>query len=89
MSHYLGLLASALERFGEAEDRFAVAESFHDRIDAPAWLARTRLEWARLLLTRRGPGDVERARQLLDQALATARTVGLANIERRATALRP
>jgi len=32
-------------------------------------------------------GDAERAGELLDQALATARGLGLANIERRAVAL--
>jgi tetratricopeptide (TPR) repeat protein len=87
VSHYLGLLAAALGHFELAEQRFRAAEAFHDRIATPAWLARTRVEWARLLLMRRGHGDADRARQLLDQALATARTMGLANIERRATAL--
>jgi hypothetical protein len=50
-------------------------------------LARTRLEWARLLLTRRHPGDADTARDLLGQALATARELGLGGIERHAAAL--
>jgi hypothetical protein len=54
---------------------------------APTWLARTHLEWARMLLMRRQPGDVERARELLGQALATARELGLGTVERRAVEL--
>jgi hypothetical protein len=40
-----------------------------------------------MLLTRRQPGDSDRARELLGQALATARELGLANVERRAVEL--
>jgi class 3 adenylate cyclase len=84
VAHYLGLLATTLGRFDEAEERFAAAEATHDRIGAPIWLARTRLEWARMLVSRRGPGDAERARGLLDQALATATELGLGWVEREA-----
>jgi class 3 adenylate cyclase/tetratricopeptide (TPR) repeat protein len=87
VSFYLGLLATTLHRFDEAESRFAAAEAVHERVDAIAWLARTRLEWARMLFARGRPTDAERARELLDQALASARTFGLANIERRVTQL--
>jgi len=87
VSYYLGLLATTLGRFDETDSRFAAAEATHERIDTPSWLARTRLERARMLLTRHQPGDAERARELLRQALATARELGLANIERRAVEL--
>ena len=50
-------------------------------------LARTRLEWARTLLTRGEPGDREQAGLLLGQALATARDLGLGGVERQAVAL--
>jgi hypothetical protein len=50
-------------------------------------LAHTRLEWARMLLARRQPADAERARELLGQAMATARELGLAKIEREAAGL--
>ncbi|MGH9010386.1 MAG: ATP-binding protein [Acidimicrobiia bacterium] len=86
VSHYLGLLATSLGRFDEAEARFQAAASTQLRVGAPTWLARTRLEWGRMLLTRRQPGDSERARELLDQALATARELGLGTVERRAAA---
>ena len=87
VAHYLAMLATTFGDFGEAESRFAVAATTHERIGAPTWFARTQLEWARMLLTRRQPGDAERAQELLDQALATARELGLANIERRAVRL--
>jgi tetratricopeptide (TPR) repeat protein len=87
VSFYLGLLSATMGRFEEAEARFAAAEAVHARIGAPAWLARTRLEWAGMLLTRRQHGDAKRARGLLGQALETARERGLGNVERRAVAL--
>jgi hypothetical protein len=40
-----------------------------------------------MLLTLRGAGDMERAQELLRQALTTARELGLGNVERRAMAL--
>jgi hypothetical protein len=87
LSHHLGMLAGTLSRFDEADAYFVAAAATHDRIKAPAWLARTRLEWARMLLAQGQPGGAERARDFLGQALATARELGLANVERRAVAL--
>jgi class 3 adenylate cyclase len=87
LAHHLGVLAGTLSRFDESEAYFAAAAVTHDRINAPAWLARTRLEWARMLLAQGQPGGAERARDFLGQALATARELGLAKVERRAVAL--
>ncbi len=87
VDHYLGLLATTLGRHDVADGHFAVAERVHAGIPAPPWMARTRLEWARMLLTRRHPGDAQRARELLSEALATARELGLGGVEGRAVAL--
>jgi tetratricopeptide (TPR) repeat protein len=87
VAHYLAILAATSGDFDEAERRFADAAATHERIAAPHWLARTRLEWARMLVNRHRPGDDERARRLLGQTLATARERGLATIERRAVQL--
>jgi hypothetical protein len=87
VAHYLALLATTIGDFEEAERRFAQAADTHARIGAPVWLARSRLEWVRMLLTRDQAGDAARARDLLGQALASARELGLANIERRAVEL--
>jgi hypothetical protein len=89
MAHYLGMLCATLGDFGDAETHFAAAAATHTRMGAHAWLARTRLEWARMLLARAQPGDADRARDLLGHALQTARELGLGNVERRAVALSP
>lgn len=87
LAHHLGMLAATMSRFEEAEAYFSAAARTHDGIKAPAWLARTRLEWARTLLAGGQPGGVEQARDLLGQTLATARELGLATVERRAVEL--
>ncbi len=87
VSHFLGLLATGLGRFDEAEAHFQATADKQLRMGTPAWLARTRYEWARMLMSRRASGDMEQARELLGQTLATARDLGLANIERRTVAL--
>jgi hypothetical protein len=87
VAHHLGALETTLERFDEADARFADAAAAHERLAAPIWLARTRLEWACMLLSRRRSGDTERARGLLGQTLAAARELGLGGVERRAVAL--
>jgi len=86
-THHLATLSAVLSRFDQAGAEFESAARLHERLAAPTWLARTRLEWARMLLTRAQPGDAERAREFLGQALATARELGLANVERRAVQL--
>ena len=87
LHHHLGSLASVVGLFRDAEIHFAGAAATHERVGAPAWLARTRLEWARMLLTRRETGDADRAGELLGQALTAARELGLGNVERRAVEL--
>jgi tetratricopeptide (TPR) repeat protein len=86
-AHHLGRLASTLGDRDEADTRFAAAEAIHERVGTPCWLARTRLEWGRMLLARHRPGDADRARELLGQALVTARELGLAKVERDAVVL--
>jgi hypothetical protein len=44
--------------------------------------------YARMLLARRDPGDVERARELVDEALATAHTEGMVVMARQLEELR-
>jgi DNA-binding SARP family transcriptional activator len=87
VSYYLGLLATTIGDWPEAEARFSTAAATHTRIDAPIWLARTRMEHARMLLLRSRPGDGDRARELLGQALATARDLGLTKVKHDTAAL--
>jgi len=87
VTHHLGLLATTLGHYDEAEAHFAMASATHARMRAPTLLARSRLEWARMLLRRGGPGDATRAHTVRGQALTTARELGLGNVERRAVEL--
>jgi hypothetical protein len=85
--HHLALLATTAGAFDGADEQFTAASAVHQRMGAPIWLARTRLEWARMLLTRHQPGDTDRSQDLLTQALGAARDLGLASVERQAVAL--
>ncbi len=87
VARYLGRLAATAGRLDEADVHFAVAADAHARVGAWAWLARTQLDWAALLLTRQGYGDAQVAAKLLDQALATARQLALGALEQRAVTL--
>ena len=87
VAFYLGLLCTTIGDWPAAEGHFAAAAATHERIGAPTWLARTRLEWARMLLARAETGDAERADHLLGQALTAARDLGLPPIERGAVEL--
>jgi hypothetical protein len=87
VAHYVGILEAVLGRFDDANASLVDAEAAHARVPAPTWLARTRLERARVLLARRAPGDADQARELLGKALDAARRYGLSSVERTVTAL--
>ena len=84
---YLAMLATAIGDWPDAEARFAAAAATHERVRAPQWLARTRLEWARMLQKRGEPEDRQRAGALLGAARAAASELGLAAMEREAAEL--
>jgi class 3 adenylate cyclase/tetratricopeptide (TPR) repeat protein len=81
----LGNLDRVLGRYDEAEHELVRASERYEQMGAPIWLARTRLDMARLLLER--GGEQTRAPQLLEQAVGTARDLGCAGIERHAVEL--
>jgi DNA-binding SARP family transcriptional activator len=83
----LGLALATAGRFDEADGAFAQATAVHERIDAPIDLARTRVDWASMLMNRGAPGDPEKARTLLNAALKTADRLGLIAIKRQARTL--
>jgi tetratricopeptide (TPR) repeat protein len=87
VAYDLGLLATVLERYDEADAHFAEAVEIHGRTGVRGMLAHTHLAWARMLLGRRQPGDSERAREQLQHAQETARQLGLGNIEKDVAAL--
>ena len=83
VAHYIGMLATRLDRPGNADDAFAQATDIHERMNAPIWTARTRLEWGRSLITR----DHERGLVQLSLADAAALALGAHDIVAEAAAL--
>ena len=79
VDHYLGLLAAALGRHRDADRHFRAAADIHRRVEAPAWLARTHLAWARSLVACDRPAE---AAPLLGEAAAAAEALGLAAVTR-------
>jgi hypothetical protein len=78
----LGALAAALERYEQAEDHFVAAAEIEERLGGPLFLARTRASWARMLIARGRPDDLDRAQIMLDQAHDTAARLGAEGIAR-------
>jgi hypothetical protein len=77
ISLWLAMLAVRAGWPERAEQHFAAAHEQHDRLGATAWLARTRLEWARSLLA---AGELGQARILLAEARASAEQMGAADV---------
>jgi serine/threonine protein kinase/tetratricopeptide (TPR) repeat protein len=64
-----GVLATAQQRWPEAEAAFQQAVEINHRYHLPYYEARSLLEWGEMYLLRHGPNDREKGMQLLDQAL--------------------
>jgi tetratricopeptide (TPR) repeat protein len=77
VARYLGLLASTLARWEDAERHFEEAIATNERIGARPWLAHTQEDYARMLLGRGQSSDQERAAELLEQALESYRALGM------------
>ena len=82
VSRTLGLLATALGRFEDAERHFERATMMNERMGARPWVAHTQHEHARMLLLRDAEGDRERAAELLARAQATYRELGMRSARR-------
>jgi tetratricopeptide (TPR) repeat protein len=77
VARYVGILACAASLWEEAGRHFEDALVFNERMGAKPWLAHTQEDYARMLLARAGPGDRGRAAELLSQAHATYRELGM------------
>jgi tetratricopeptide (TPR) repeat protein len=82
----LGMLATTLGQWDDAEAHFQAALDLNARLGALPWLARTQLGYAAMLLGRRQTGDAERARDLLHSGLDAARDLGMTTLAERARA---
>ena len=85
-SRYLGMLAASMARWDEAEQHFQEALAMNTRTGARPWLAHTQHDYAVMLLARGQPEDHTQAMTLLEEALATARELGMRALEARLTA---
>jgi tetratricopeptide (TPR) repeat protein len=88
VSHSLGLLATLLSRWEDAERHFTDALAMYTKMGAKPWLAHTQHDYARMLLARNQPGDSEKAQRLLEQALATAQELGMTNLQSKVQGLK-
>ena len=84
----LGTLATTLERYEQAESDFAAAAEIEERFGAPLLLAHTHAGWARVLIARGRPEDIDRAQHMLKQAEDVATRLGAAGIVREITECR-
>ena len=85
--HYLGRLAVVLGRLEDAERSFARALELEEGLRAPLFAAETRLAWGAALLDSDSAGANGRGEQMVRDALAAGRELGIARIERRAVDL--
>ena len=81
----LANLASTLGRFEDAERHFATALETNRRMGARPWVAHTRHDLARMLLTRQAPGDRTRAVDELHKAAGIARELGHVALDEKVT----
>jgi len=87
VARYLGLLATTMERFAEAEAHFAAALEMNTRLGALPSVAYTRHDFARMLLSRGAAGDPATALDLVNDALVTAQELGMEGLVERALGL--
>jgi DNA-binding SARP family transcriptional activator len=83
----LGVLATTLRRFDDAERHFEVAIETERRMGARPWLAHAQHDLAAMLHARNGMGDRERARALREEALSAYRELGMETWAARAESL--
>ncbi len=86
-SRFLGLLATTLERWDEAEKHFNEALEMHAEL-SPPWLGWTQFQYADMLLRRDSSGDREKALALLSQALDIAERLSMKSLLERALAMK-
>jgi tetratricopeptide (TPR) repeat protein len=83
----LGVLASVLGKYDEAEVHFARAIEQTAAMQAPALHAQALRDYASMLLDRGSAADRERAARMLDEVIATAEQFGMPTLEQTAKQL--
>jgi DNA-binding CsgD family transcriptional regulator len=86
-ARYLGMLAATMSHWQKAQGHFEDALAMNARMGAKPWLAHTQHEYARMLLRRGHPDDVDKAAGLLTEALNISRELGMRALEERLVTL--
>jgi DNA-binding CsgD family transcriptional regulator len=77
VSYYLGLLATTMSRWDDAEKHFAGALAMNERWGIHPYIAHTKYAWAEMLMQCGKPGVGAWAREMVDEALALAEEIGM------------
>jgi uncharacterized protein HemY len=85
---YLGMLASTMQRWPDAEKHFEGALAANERMGLRTYVARTQYDYARMLLERAESGDADRAEALLASAQALSDEIGLLALAERISTYR-
>jgi DNA-binding SARP family transcriptional activator len=83
-AHYLGLAHACVGDLDEAEACFRDALAAQRALDSQAWIARTKLEYAQVVFERGRDDDRRHGAELTEEALESARALGLGGVIRRA-----
>jgi hypothetical protein len=83
IAHWLGVLARTLGKSAEAAAHFEYAVARNEAMQFAPRTAESRYELARTLAASGEPTDFERARALCEQALASARAIGMQPLARK------
>jgi tetratricopeptide (TPR) repeat protein len=86
-ARYLGMLASVIGNWADAEKHFEAALEMDEQLQAWPWLAHTKHEFALMLRARGRAGDRDRAEALLAAASASAERFGMASLQARIRSL--
>ena len=86
-ARHLGMLATTMRRWDEAERHFEISLESNARQGGRPWIAHTQHAFAAMLLARARREDVDRALVLNAEAIGTARDLGMNALAERATAL--
>ncbi|MDP9300081.1 MAG: AAA family ATPase [Actinomycetota bacterium] len=80
-SRYVGILATTVSRFDEAERHFDAALAMNTRMGARPWIAHTQYDYAEMLLARDRSGDREKAFFLASDAFAICTAIGMVALQ--------
>jgi DNA-binding NarL/FixJ family response regulator len=75
-----------MQRWQTAEQHFEEALAMNANMGARPWLAHTQHDYAAMLTARNQPGDAEKAMALLQDAMTSARELGMRALEARIAA---